>query len=87
MGAYFVQWPNVRIKTMIFIGPIFLRKVQALWLLIIWLGSNLLLVAGPASIAWAAHVGGFVFGALVGLWWRQADRRRKSASATPAVIT
>ncbi len=87
MGAYFVQWPNVRMKTMIVLGPIFLRKVQALWLLIIWLAENLLLVAGPSGIAWAAHLGGFAFGALFGLWRRYRERARERAVGEPALIT
>ena len=87
MGAYFVQWPNVRIKTMIVLGPIFLRKVQALWLLLIWVGSNLLLVAAPGGVAWAAHIGGFAFGALVGVWWRLRDRGREPELAAPAIAT
>jgi membrane associated rhomboid family serine protease len=70
MGAYFVLWPQARIKTMLFFGFILLRKVQALWLLLAWFATQFLLVSGESSVAWAAHVGGFLFGALVGLWWR-----------------
>jgi len=87
MGAYFVLYPNVRMKTMIFLGPVFLRKVQALWLLVIWVGQNLLLVAGPSGIAWAAHVGGFAFGALIGLGWVFGDRRHETAPSAPALST
>ena len=87
MGAYFVQWPNVRVKTMIVLGPIFLRKVQALWLLVIWVGQNLFLIAAPGGVAWAAHVGGFAFGALVGVWWRYRERRQETLPTEPAVIT
>ncbi len=80
MGAYFVLWPSVRIKTVIWLGPIFLRKVQALWLLVIWVAQNFLLVGSDSGVAWAAHVGGFAFGALVGLWWRHQDRRRPAGT-------
>jgi membrane associated rhomboid family serine protease len=83
MGAYFVLWPSARIKTVIWLGPIFLRKVQALWLLVIWVAQNLLLVGGNSGVAWAAHVGGFAFGALVGLWWRHQDRRQPTAPSLP----
>jgi membrane associated rhomboid family serine protease len=83
MGAYFVVWPSVRIKTVIWLGPIFLRKVQALWLLVIWFASNLLLVGASSGIAWAAHVGGFAFGALVGLWWRLQDGRQPTVPTLP----
>jgi membrane associated rhomboid family serine protease len=70
MGAYFVLWPQVRVKTIIFFGPLMLRKVQALWLLLFWFATQFLLVGGNSAVAWAAHVGGFVFGVLIGLWWR-----------------
>jgi len=76
MGAYVVLWPRARVKTLVVIGPILLRKVQALWLLLIWFGQQFLLVGADSGIAWAAHVGGFTFGALVGLWLR-----RRSAPA------
>lgn len=83
MGAYFVLWPNVRIKSIIPIGLVFLRKVQALWLLVVWLATNLLLVGAASGVAWAAHLGGFAFGALVGLWWRYQDGRRNPATTAP----
>ncbi|MEX1143849.1 MAG: rhomboid family intramembrane serine protease [Acidimicrobiia bacterium] len=83
VGAYFVLWPSARIKTVIVILPVFLRKVMALWLLVAWLGQNFLLVGGNSGVAWAAHVGGFAFGALVGLWWRAQDRRREAAPSFP----
>jgi membrane associated rhomboid family serine protease len=85
MGAYFVLWPSVRVKTIIFAGPLLLRKVQALWLLLVWFGTQFLLVASDSGIAWAAHVGGFAFGALVGLWWRWRDRPG-SATVAPGVV-
>ena len=74
MGAYFVLWPQARVKTIIFFGPLMLRKVQALWLLLFWFATQFLLVDGQSAVAWAAHVGGFAFGAIVGLWWRWRDR-------------
>jgi len=83
MGAYFVLWPSTRIKTVIVIAPVFLRKVMALWLLVVWLAQNLLLVGLSSGVAWAAHLNGFAFGALVGLWWRAEDRRRADAMPEP----
>lgn len=70
MGAYLVCFPANRVKTIIFWGPLQLRKVKAAWLLGIWLALQLLLIPGDSGIAWAAHVGGFVFGAACGLVWR-----------------
>ena len=84
MGAYLVCWPTARVKTIIFIGPVLLRKVEAIWLLLVWLGTQFLLVGGDSEIAWAAHVGGFAFGVLVGLWWRRTDARAGAALPGPA---
>jgi len=83
MGAYLVCWPKARVKTIIFVGPLLLRKVEAIWLLLVWFGTQFLLVSGDSAVAWAAHVGGFLFGVLVGLWWRQSDRRAARALPRP----
>ena len=82
MGAYLVSWPKARIKTIIFFGFVLLRKVEAIWLLLYFLATQFLLVGGDSAVAWAAHVGGFAFGVLVGLWWRRKDER--AARALPA---
>lgn len=79
MGAYLICYPSARVKTIIFFGFMLLRKVKALWLLLVWLAMQLLLIPGNQGIAWAAHVGGFAFGALVGLLWRRRGRERDEA--------
>jgi membrane associated rhomboid family serine protease len=86
MGAYLVCYPKARIKSMIFFGPILLRKVTAAWLLILWFVLQFQYVISDAGIAWGAHVGGFTFGALVGLWWRLRERRSTPAPATPVPV-
>ena len=71
MGAYVVWFPRARIKCMIPLGPIVLfRKVTAGWVLGLWFVSQFLLIGGGSEIAWAAHVGGFLFGGFIGLLWR-----------------
>jgi membrane associated rhomboid family serine protease len=89
MGAYLVCWPTARVKTIIFVGPLLLRKVEAIWLLLVWFGTQFLLVSGDSAVAWAAHVGGFVFGALVGVWWRYRDERaaRSLGEAAPIPVS
>ena len=84
MGAYLVCYPKARIKSMIFFGPMLLRKVSAAWLLVIWFLLQFQYVSADAGIAWAAHVGGFTFGALVGLYWRVRERR--AAPAVPVAV-
>ncbi|MGI8684925.1 MAG: rhomboid family intramembrane serine protease [Acidimicrobiales bacterium] len=66
MGAYLVLYPNVRIKSLIILFVlIMIRDVPAKWLLGIWLVSQFFI--NPSDgVAWVAHVGGFVFGILVG---------------------
>jgi membrane associated rhomboid family serine protease len=86
MGAYLVCWPTARIKTIIWVGPLLLRKVEAIWLLLLFLGTQFLLVGGDSAVAWAAHVGGFAFGAAVGLWWRHRDARVDATLPDPAPV-
>lgn len=84
MGAYLVWFPRARVKTMIPLGPVVLfRKVSAWLLLAIWFAMQFLLVGADTGIAWAAHVGGFVFGAAAGLVWRGHDRRAAAALPPP----
>ena len=85
MGAYLVCYPKARVKSIIFFGPMLLRKVTAQWLLILWFLLQFQYVASNAGIAWAAHVGGFTFGILVGLYWRL--RERAGRRAVPPVVT
>ncbi|MBM3691734.1 MAG: rhomboid family intramembrane serine protease [Actinobacteria bacterium] len=85
MGAYLVCYPGTRVKTIIFFGFMMLRKVKAVWLLLVWLALQFLLVGADAGIAWAAHVGGFVFGVLVGLAWRRRGRDREPVATVPTI--
>ncbi len=82
MGAYLVMWPNVRIKSLIFLGFFVLfRDVAAKWLLGLWF--VLQFFTNPnEGVAWMAHVGGFVFGVLAGLLWR-ATRQQQPAAWRP----
>jgi membrane associated rhomboid family serine protease len=68
MGAYLVWFPNTPIKTIIIFYFILFRDIAAKWLLGFWFVSQFFDVVNPNSgVAWMAHVGGFVFGALVAL--------------------
>ena len=70
MGAYLVLYPNVQIRSLIFLGFfVFFRDVAAKWLLGIWLVSQFF-ISPNEGVAWMAHVGGFVFGVAAGLLWR-----------------
>lgn len=86
MGAYLVLFPRVRIKSLIVFFLILFRDIEARWLLGIWFVSQFF-INPNAGVAWAAHVGGFVFGVLVGLVWRARrrpeDARLSYASSPP----
>jgi membrane associated rhomboid family serine protease len=76
MGAYVVLFPNVKIRSLIIITiiPLF-RDISAKWWLGFWFVTQFF--TNPAEgVAWVAHVGGFLFGALVALLLR--DRLRPS---------
>ena len=76
MGAYLVWFPNTRINTLIFLGIFgFMTKITAKWLLGFWF--VLQFFTNPNDgVAWAAHVGGFVFGLVAGLVMRGVDSAR-----------
>lgn len=74
MGAYFILFPRARIKTMfvpIFIIPLFLNVPAViylgLWFLIqLYKGAMDLMGSSEASsVAWWAHIGGFLGGVLL----------------------
>ena len=78
MGAYLVLFPNVRILTLI---VFLIRDISAKWLLGFWF--VLQFFTNPnEGVAWVAHVGGFLFGALIAFLLR--DRLRPSRVAEPA---
>jgi membrane associated rhomboid family serine protease len=83
MGAYLVCYPKARVKSIIFFGPMLLRKVTAQWLLVIWFLLQFQYVASTAGVAGGAHVGGFSFGLLVGLYWRLRERAGRRALPPP----
>ncbi|MFN0089365.1 MAG: rhomboid family intramembrane serine protease [Acidimicrobiales bacterium] len=69
MGAYLVWFPRAPVLT--FAPPFFLFHLKARWFLGIWFVIQFF--TNPNSgVAWVAHVGGFVFGALVALAVRLA---------------
>ena len=73
MGAYLVWWPRARVSTLLF--GFFPATLRAGWVLAAWFVMQFF--TGSASgVAWIAHVGGFVFGALVALPLRVLRPRR-----------
>lgn len=64
MGAYLILYPKAKVKTLVLI-IIFITfiDIPASIFLLIWLVFQFFYM-GSGNIAWLAHVGGFVFGAL-----------------------
>jgi membrane associated rhomboid family serine protease len=73
MGAYLVLFPNAPIRTIFIFYFIFFRNIAAKWLLGFWLLSQFFINPNE-GVAWVAHVGGFAFGVVVALLFRQRLR-------------
>lgn len=79
MGAYIVMFPRARVRTLIFLGIFaYFTRISAILFLGIWfitqlfsgvasLGVN---TAQTSGVAVWAHVGGFVFGLVIGFFLR-----------------
>ncbi|MGC1513157.1 MAG: rhomboid family intramembrane serine protease [Acidimicrobiales bacterium] len=77
MGAYLVWYPNAPVLTAFVFLFIFLREIAAKWLLAFWFVSQFF-VNPNEGVAWAAHVGGFIFGAAIALLARTTAIARNS---------
>jgi membrane associated rhomboid family serine protease len=78
MGAYMVWWPEARVRTLVIAFFFFFVRIRAKWLLGFWF--VLQFATSPNSgVAWAAHVGGFVFGVLVALVVRRSATAQRAA--------
>jgi membrane associated rhomboid family serine protease len=71
LGAYFITFPKAKITTLFFIFFfVFIRKIHALYFLLIWIviqvfnGITTWGIMG-SSVAWWAHIGGFLAGLIV----------------------
>jgi membrane associated rhomboid family serine protease len=75
MGAYIVLFPQSRIKMLFLIFPF---TIPAVLFLGFWIFSQVssgvaglaVETADTADVAWWAHIIGFAFGVLGGLYWR-----------------
>jgi membrane associated rhomboid family serine protease len=85
LGAYLVLFPRARIQSLVFLGFFYqLIEVPAVIVLGFWfvlqvidgLGSLGATDEVAANVAFFAHIGGFVAGAVVALPFRLRDRRR-----------
>lgn len=75
MGAYAVWFPRAPVRTVLLLGFPILVTIKARWVLGFWFVLQFL-TSPNSGVAWAAHVGGFVFGAIVGLLIRASGALR-----------
>jgi membrane associated rhomboid family serine protease len=82
MGAYLLLFPNARIRTLVFIFVLVTTMdIPAAVFLAIWFAFQFFYAGGGASIAWLAHVGGFLLGmALLQVF---LDRRQPPVEILP----
>jgi membrane associated rhomboid family serine protease len=87
LGAYIVLFPRARVTTIAFFLFIQVIKLPAMVVLGLWFATQFLIgltqQAGGGGVAWMAHVGGFVAGALLIFvfggrprrvrWWRPEE--------------
>ncbi len=93
LGAYLVLFPGARILSLVFLGFFYqLIEVPALVVLGFWFVLQLIdgigslgLAGAEGGVAFFAHIGGFVFGVLIGVLVRAAGgaRRRRAEGPLP----
>ena len=86
MGAYMVWFPDAPVRTVIAFFFITIIRIRAKWVLGFWFLLQFL-TSPNSGVAWAAHVGGFVFGAVVALAVRASPALQRllwRRSARPA---
>jgi len=85
MGAYLVMFPKSRVKMMVLV---FFRSfyIPAFLFLGFWIGQQLLSgfasldpTAASSGTAWWAHIGGFVFGVVLGFIARMGNKPQQAA--------
>lgn len=90
LGAYLVLFPHQRVRNLIiFFGFIRTVELPAILVLGLWFvlqilsGITAMATTASGGTAWFAHIGGFVFGILIGLLARQLDRAKSSPYFIP----
>ena len=78
LGAYLYYFPKAKVLVLIPFFIIFTIKVQAYVLLIFWFLYQFLNLSNvDSSVAWLAHIGGFVFGYFFAIVNKNKKERKK----------
>jgi len=91
LGAYFIMFPGSKIKVLFFIRTF---TISALLFLGFWIVQQLIsgftslgMGGTSAGVAWWAHIGGFMFGVLMGFlfrkWFPKIDLIQKAPELRP----
>lgn len=91
LGAYLIFYPGSRVRTIIFLGIFFtIARLPALiviglWIVLQFISGLPTLSAGPQSggVAYFAHIGGFITGALIALILRPLIKPKKYPQTYP----
>ena len=79
MGAYLMLYPRANV---ILAAPFLLVRVPAIYLLVLWfagqLARSLLATPGAGGVAFTAHVGAFLGGAVLIRWFVRERRQREN---------
>ena len=85
MGAYCVLFPRIRVWVVWFFVPL---RLHVSTYILIWIGMQVLgILLGQGNVAWWAHIGGFLAGALMALALRSGARDRELVPAPQPVRT
>lgn len=81
LGAYLVMFPKSQIKMLFFIRTFYMSAMVFLGLWFVQQFSGVFTSGGAGGgVAWWAHIGGFVFGAVCGLFFRSRHKTELIAS-------
>ena len=81
LGAYLINHPNARVLVLIPYFILTIIRIRALYVLGFWF--ILQFISGDAGVAYAAHIGGFVSGMILILFFNKTTKRKSKVVKGP----
>ena len=81
LGAYLINHPNARVLVLIPYIIITIIKIRALYVLGFWF--ILQFISSDGGVAYAAHIGGFVSGMILILFFNKKTKRKSKVVKGP----